>query len=442
MICTIGSDGICQRHGRKHSDAELVHALADTPIGEKFRALWDAPPGKNHNPEAANGGTGVVELVGPCRHMDESPLERAGCGSCQAKWIYPCEIYGKCSPDGTHTGVKRCGRCVHRAGRNSERPEPNPDYLKLVNEHCPGDVLVMSAAVESLHATYPGQYVTAYKGTAAAIFEHNPNVVDAVSHIDGRPVPWREIKMQYPLIDKCDERPVHFMQGYCDYLADQIGKPVPLVVNRPFVYLTDEEKGWLSQVAEVVGTSIPYWIVNAGHKSDYPAKWWGWSNYQKLVDLLRGKVAFVQIGSEEHNHAPLSGLIDLRGKTDTRQFLRLVYHAAGGVGPSTFLQHACAAFDKPYVCIAGGREPLAWQHYPRQATLSTIGVTPCSMSRAGRSCWKDRVTPDATKPNSSVCELPTVSGGGELVAACVESIRPERVAEEILARFNNRTRIS
>lgn len=441
MICEIGDDGICKRHKRKHSQGELVHALADTAVGEQFRKLWDAPPGKNSG-DKSKGGPMPVELVGPCRHMDENPLERAGCGSCQAKWVYPCDVHGKCSPEGYHVGVKRCGGCAFRTARESDKAEPNPTYLKLVNEHCPGDVLVMSAAVESLHLTYPGEYVTAYRGTAGAIFEHNPHVVDAVSHIEGKKVEWREIKMEYPLIDKCDERPVHFMHGYCEFLSGALGRPVPLVVNRPFVYLTPDERGWLSQVAEVVGSAIPYWIVNAGHKGDYPAKWWGLTNYQRLVDSLRGKVAFVQMGADEHNHPPLSGVIDLRGKTDTRQFLRLVYHAAGGVGPSTFLQHACAAFEKPYVCIAGGREPLAWQHYPRQATLSTIGVTPCSMSRAGRSCWKDRVTPDAAKPASSVCELPTVSAGGEMVAACVESIRPERVAEEILARFNNRTRMS
>jgi ADP-heptose:LPS heptosyltransferase len=379
----------------------------------------------------------------PCLYLTETPLSKGGCGSCVGKWVYPCDVYGKATLAGYVPGVKRCLGCVHYTSRHEPpKGEPVVTRLVLVNECCPGDVLVMSAAVESLHRTYPGEFITAYEGTAPELFDHNPNIVEAVPVIDGAAVEWQRVKMVYPLIDKCDERPVHFMQGYTEYLATVIGKPLPLVVNRPYVYLTPEESSWLPQVHEVTGAAVRYWLVNAGHKDDYPAKWWGTSNYQRVVDLLRGKVQFVQIGEEGHSHPPLSGVIDMRGKTDTRQFCRMVYHSAGGIGPSTFLQHLSAAFEKPYVCIAGGREPLAWQHYPRQATLSTIGVCGCEPSRKGLSCWRDRVQPSAEKPAASLCELPVISAGGEFVASCLESIRPERVAEEIWSRYNNGTRLS
>lgn len=383
--------------------------------------------------DAANRTAQKSEPLGPCRHFTDTPLEKSGCGSCQTKWRYPCEVFGACSPEGYHAGVKRCNGCAFREGVNSEAAEPKPTYLELVNEQCPGDVLVMSAAIESLHRTYPREFVTAYDGTAAELFDHNPHVV-AKREIDG--ATWRRVKMQYPLVDHCDARPVHFMQGYTDFLSTVVGKPVPLVVNRPFVYLSPEERGWIPQVEEVLGGRVKYWLVNAGRKDDYPAKWWGTANFQKLVDLLRGKVLFVQIGETGHEHPPLTGVLDMRGKTDTRQLCRMVFHAAGGVGPSTFLQHLCAAFEKPYVCLAGGREPLAWQHYPRQATLSTIGATPCTKSRQGVSCWSDVAVKNPARPGATVCELPVISGGGEIVTACLESIRPERVAEEVLSRYN------
>jgi hypothetical protein len=375
-----------------------------------------------------------------CRHMTEKAISRGACGSCQVKWIYPCEVYGTASPEGYHVGgVKRCNGCVHHAPRNSEKAEPNVKRLLLANHQCPGDALVMSAAIESLHFTYPGEYVTAYEGVAKELFDHNPHVAEWREEIDGERVEWEPVRMQYPLVDQCDMRPVHFMQGYCDWLATVIRKPVPLMVNRPHVYLSPEERGWIPQVAETLGKRPKYWLVNAGYKDDYPAKWWGASNFQRVVDLLRGKVLFVQIGEAGHTHPPLAGVLDMRGKTDIRQLCRMVFHASGGFGPSTFLQHLCAAFEKPYVCLAGGREPLAWQHYPRQATLSTIGVTQCTKSRAGVSCWKDAARANPERPKQSVCELPVISSGGEVVTACLESIRPERVAEEILLRYNTGT---
>lgn len=377
-----------------------------------------------------------------CRHFTDAPLHKDGCGSCQTKWQYPCEVFGACSPEGYHAGVKRCNGCVFREPINSEVAEPKPTYLELVNEQCPGDVLVMSAAIESLHRTYPREFVTAYDGTAREIFDHNPHIVTKAANIDGKPVEWRRVKMQYPLVDQCDARPVHFMQGYSDYLGTVVGKVIPLVVNRPYVYLSPEERGWIPQVEEVLGGRVKYWLVNAGWKNDYPAKFWGLSNFQRLIDILRGKVLFVQVGANEHTHEPLKGVLDMRGKTDTRQLCRMVFHAAGGVGPSTFLQHLCAAFEKPYVCLAGGREPLAWQHYPRQCTLSTIGVTPCTKSRQGVSCWCDRATKSDSHPRANVCELPVISSGGEIITACLESLRPERVAEEIIFRYNIGTTLS
>lgn len=380
------------------------------------------------------------EPLGPCRHMTDSPLDKGECGSCQMKWRYPCDVLGECSPEGYHVGAARCAGCEFREPVNSEADEPKPTYLELVNDQCPGDVLVMSAAVHSLHRAYPREFVTAYDGTAREMFDFDPYLGPRRDVIDGKPVEWRRVKMSYPLVDQCDERPIHFMEAYADFLSTVVRKRVPLLVNRPFAILSPQERGWIPQVEEVLGGRSKYWLVNAGYKEDYPAKWWGASNYQRLVDLLRGKVLFVQIGelpaNGSHTHPKLRGALDMRGKTDLRQLMRMVFHSAGGVGPSTFLQHLCAAFEKPYVCIAGGREPLAWQHYRRQATLSTIGVTQCSKSRAGLSCWCDSAQEIESRPSLSVCELPVISGEGEIVPACLESIRPERVAEEVLARYN------
>lgn len=51
-----------------------------------------------------------------------------------------------------------------------------PRNLILQCRLSPGDVLTLTAAVESLHATYPGQYVTDVRTPTPAIWEYNPRI--------------------------------------------------------------------------------------------------------------------------------------------------------------------------------------------------------------------------------------------------------------------------
>ncbi|WP_410964358.1 hypothetical protein, partial [Salmonella sp. SAL4447] len=86
----------------------------------------------------------------------------------------------------------------------------------------PGDVLVMTAAVESLHRAHPGQFLTEVESTCPAVWEHNPLARPLTPAL--RPHV-RRVEMHYPLIERSNQFPVHFLQGYCDFLADQLGVP-------------------------------------------------------------------------------------------------------------------------------------------------------------------------------------------------------------------------
>jgi ADP-heptose:LPS heptosyltransferase len=108
------------------------------------------------------------------------------------------------------------------------------------------------------------------------------------------------------------------------------------------------------------GRKIAFWLINAGIKNDFTTKAWPVEYFQEVVNRTCGRIQWVQIGAKEHDHPVLTGVIDLRGQTDHRQLIRLVWHAQGGLGPVTYLQHLCAAWEKPYVCLLGGREPVTW----------------------------------------------------------------------------------
>lgn len=314
----------------------------------------------------------------------------------------------------------------------SDSPGPGPRKVILRTMLSPGDICTLTAAVESLHATYPGQFLTDVRTSCDEIFEHNPRVTKLADDDPAAAV----VEMHYTeLLNCCDQVPNAFLRGYCLHLGRRLGVPLDLTTNRPHLYLSDDEKRWMNQVEEhVTHRPTKFWLVNAGVKRDFTLKQWPVEYYQEVVDHFRGKIQFVQIGSHEHDHPPLRGAISLVGQTDTRQLIRLCYHAQGGAGPITFLQHLCAAFEKPYVALLGGREPASWTQYPLQTTLHTLGKLPCCRTR---SCWRSRVVRlnDGSEQDQSLCELP-VLGLTRPVGKCMAIIKPADVIRAIEACYD------
>lgn len=289
----------------------------------------------------------------------------------------------------------------------------------------PGDVCTLTAAIESLHATYPGEFRTDVRTPCNELFEHNPHITpldDAEAEV---------IPMHYTeLINCCDARPNAFLRGYCHDLGRRLNVPLDLTTNRPHIYLSDEEKIWMNQIKEhFTGQDTKFWLMNAGIKKDFTLKQWPVEYYQEVVDHFRGKVQFVQVGSSDHDHPTLRGVINLVGGTDLRQFVRLCYHAQGGIGPITLLQHLCAAFERPYIAILGGREPVSWTQYPIQTTIHTVGRLPCCRTR---SCWRSRAVAlgDGSEQDKNLCESP-VLGLERPVGKCMAIIRPVEVIRAI-----------
>jgi len=270
--------------------------------------------------------------------------------------------------------------------------------------------------------------VTAVDTTAMQLWEHNPDVVPAESLKDRGPV---TLEVHYPKVNVSNQHAIHFMSAYCSYLEDALGVKVPLMTNRPMVYLSKLERSWVNQVEETTKRKQRFWIVNAGYKTDYTTKAWSHASFQRVVDLLRGKVLFVQIGENDpkHVHKPLNGVINLIGKTDTRQVVRLFHHADGVLTGVSFPMHLAAALEKPCVAIMGGREPVIWNSYPRQTLMHTVGALDCCRSGG---CWKSRVVPlgDNDEKDKSLCEQPVP--GDEPVGRCMALISPESVAEAVL----------
>ncbi len=281
--------------------------------------------------------------------------------------------------------------------------------LILKNTQSPGDVVMLTAALRDLHKAHPGKFTTDVRTSCPALWEHNP-LITPIADDDAEA---QVIECKYPLIHRSNVTPHHFIHAFIQDLSEKLGVPIPATEFKGDIYLADKEKRWMSQVMELTGADTPFWIINAGGKWDYTIKWWHWQRYQEVVDHFRGRIVFVQVGEKGHYHPPLKGVIDLRGKTNLRQLVRLVYHAQGVLCGVTALMHLAAAVpvrngrpkSRAAVVVAGGREPSQWEAYPHHQYLHTNGALRCC-DRGG--CWKSRTVAigDGDVKDTSLCLAP------------------------------------
>lgn len=243
--------------------------------------------------------------------------------------------------------------------------------------------------------------------------------------------------MHYPLIHQSNTAPYHFIHSYVQHLEQLLGLRIPVTEFKGDIHLSAEEKGWMSQVEET-GFQGRFWIMMAGGKFDFTAKWWNPAHYQEVVDHFRGRIQFVQCGEASHWHPALEGVINLVGKTDTRQFVRLTYHADGVVCPVTFAMHLAAAVEtKPgrprnraCVVIAGGREPMQWEAYPHHQFLSTNGALDCCDNGG---CWKSRcqTVGDGDQKDRDLCVYPIKVRTDLQIPRCMQMVTPADVIRRI-----------
>lgn len=303
------------------------------------------------------------------------------------------------------------------APKKQERVNARADqtHLILKTDQMPGDAVAMTAAIYSLHHAHPDKYLTAVDSFFPDVFAHNPHVVPVSSLSSPKP-----LHMHYPAIHRCNERGIHFMQGWCEFLGSALGISVPLLTNRPHIYFIDEQP-----------RTEDFWVICSGGKRDFTNKLWGHANYQKVVDALHGRIRFIQVGSGKDDHPPLTRTENMVGKTTLRQLFDLVRRARGVVCGVSLLMHVAAALEKPAVIIAGGREPVQWNAYAKQQYVHTIGALPCRSTQGhiGYACWRARVLPlgDGTGYDKDTCERP-ISG----LPLCMRMISPEHVAELVL----------
>lgn len=313
--------------------------------------------------------------------------------------------------------------------------EASPRKLILTNFQAPGDAVMLTAAVRDLHRCHSGKFFTDVRTSYPQLWLNNPYLTPMQESDPEVAV----IPCHYPLIESSNQIPRHFVEGFSDHLNRLLGLTINATEFKGDIHLSPEERTLPSPIATLLGSVCPHWLIVAGGKEDLTIKWWHHERFQAVVDAFRERVIFVQVGKECDHHPRLDGVVDMRGKTDLRELIRLVYHCDGVLSPVTLAMHLSAAVEvrggikksRPCVVVAGGREPPQWESYPSHQFIHTIGALDCCQTGG---CWKSRVEPlgDGSRLDRDRHLCVDVRAG---IPHCMDMIDAEEVVQRIERYF-------
>lgn len=244
-----------------------------------------------------------------------------------------------------------------------------------------GDDLLLTALLRELRRRdYRGVWVMtrhpelfAHTGDADVVvpwnWEYEPWV---------RALGWNYLRPRYTRYLPEEDRDIPPARHIIAVMCEQAGIVGPVTL-RPYLTLTDAERAGGARVERQV-------VVQSAGVSKVQAmrtKQWYPERFQQVVDLLRGRYNFVQVGMP--SDPPLDGVLDLRGRTSVRETAALLSQSLTFVSQVGLLMHLGRAVDRRGVIVYGGRETPAQSGFTGHENL--YSPVPCSP------CWRQRTCP-------------------------------------------------
>jgi ADP-heptose:LPS heptosyltransferase len=279
----------------------------------------------------------------------------------------------------------------------------------------PGDLLMLTVAIRDLHKIYPGKFRTDVFTCYPEVFFNNPYLIYFPKN-NSVPI----VNLNYAKVrDQIAPKGYHFSDAFICVLNDMYNILIKKTSMKPDIHLTFDEK--TERILERLEIKKPYWIINTGVKSDIPIKGYPPNLWQKVIDGLSKKgIRLVQVGSKNDIH-PIHNNIykTVVGQTENlRDFFSLVLHSQGTIGHVSLHMHVAAAFNKPCVVVAGGREDPNWERYPDHRYLHTVGKLDCCKTRG---CWISQAYDCLDRWK------------GRPYGRCIAMIEPDQIIDNVLS---------
>jgi hypothetical protein len=309
----------------------------------------------------------------------------------------------------------------------------------LTHKLAPGDVVVTTSLVRDAKLTYGDDLLLAFNTNQPAIYENNPYL----SSFDPKQPDVEHLTLDYSggLRQVAHEK-MHFSTYHHRFFSRATGLETLPLFSKPDIHLSERER----VERPITGR---YWLVFGGGKSDITVKHWDFSRYQSVVDRLQANgLKIVQSGSAAagHIHPPLKNVLNIVGWGGLRELIWQIAHCEGVICPITCAMHLAAAFDKPCVCIAGGREEPWWEAYvddfgafgPKAAPvnmphryLHTVGLLDCCRSKG---CWRRKVIP--IDNDQQLCHKPVgLTLHEQPLPLCMSMITVDNVVDAVMSYY-------
>ena len=326
-----------------------------------------------------------------------------------------------------------------------------PLVVRHGHPHALGDTVLFTALIRDLHAAYPGKYETEVSTNFTNVWWNNPYVVKFSESQRSKAklvtLDWGKAIKQHGIDSQGNKR--HILAWYHHDFEVKTGIKVPVTKPKADLHLSDDER-----VRRLTGR---YWVVVSGGKLDATVKHWHSHRMQEVVDkLLNDNIHCVQVGATQtnHIHPPLERTLNLIGQTDNvRDLWNIILHSDGVICGITGAMHIAAAFDKPCVVYAGGREEPWFEAYTDEYQafganaeavtiphkyLHTVGKLPCCESYG---CWKNRVVPldptDRSRKVHLLCQKPVKPATTHAVAGCHDMLSSDEVVAAVMSYYQS-----
>jgi len=289
------------------------------------------------------------------------------------------------------------------------------------------NMIFSNCAVRDFKLAFPETEV-GVTTTALHIWDNNPNINWDLTKeaLDYRAINGKQHEMVQEigpgyLTNKSNMWNYHMCNAFRMSLEQKLNISIPQTTIRPDIYMTEEE---YNRPPLIEG---PYWVVVVGGEPGWGAKCYPAERFQEVIDTLKDKIQFVQLGVKSHPWAHLENVINYIGKTEDkhtgiRDLFNIFLHAQGSLSLVSMAMHLSAAFNNPATVIAGAREPFWFTHYMGQQYLQTNGCLPCAETSA---CWKCKL--------EGCMEVQKRHGmePQDKIPPCVDIIHPQEVVTAI-----------
>lgn len=314
-----------------------------------------------------------------------------------------------------------------------------------------GDTILLTALVRDIHRAYPKQYEIQVDTHFTNVWWNNPHVTRFQSDSKAIKVDisWGDAISWNGYAKHGNRREMtHILAWYHYDFFKKTGIHVPVTDPYPDLHLSSIERA-----RRIQGR---YWVILSGGKLDLTTKHWHTHRAQEVVDKLRQQgITCVQVGvvHTSHVHPPLKNCVNLLGKTENvRDLWNIILHSDGVICGVTGAMHIAAAFEKPCVVYAGGREEPWFEAYVNAFSafgpnanpvkvehkfLHTIGLLDCCDKQG---CWKKRTIPidqqDLTSKSYTLCRQPVRPHITHAVAKCQDLILSDHIIEAVMDYYD------